>query len=183
MIIAEEKKKKNITEYILYMWQIEDLIRALKFDMKQINEKLVAQYQVEEEKRNEISLWYENLVLMMKKEQKQTAGHLQFLVNTVNDLNLFHKAIILEQADAGYTRLYNDIKPDLELVRQKSGNQHNDIEVALNTLYLILMLKMNQKEVSEGTQQAVWKFGNFMAYLSKLHQSHEAGDLELENFS
>ncbi|MDA3881627.1 MAG: DUF4924 family protein [Prolixibacteraceae bacterium] len=183
MIIAEEKKKKNISEYILYMWQIEDMIRALKLDMNLINEKLVGQYQVEEAKREEIYNWFENLVLMMQKEQKQQMGHLQFLANTVNDLDLFHKAIILEQADPGYTRLYNDIKPDIDLVRQKSGKQHNDIEVALNTLYLILMLKMNKKEVSEGTQQAVWKFGNFMAYLSKLYKSFEAGELELENFS
>ena len=28
MIIAQKKRKENIAEYLLYMWQIEDLIRA-----------------------------------------------------------------------------------------------------------------------------------------------------------
>jgi hypothetical protein len=42
------------------------------------------------------------------------------------------------------------------------------------------MLKMKEKNVSEGTQQAVWKFGNFLGYLSKLYKMWEAGDLELE---
>ena len=32
MIIARQKRKENIAEYLLYMWQVEDLIRANKFD-------------------------------------------------------------------------------------------------------------------------------------------------------
>lgn len=28
MITASQKRKENIAEYLLYMWQIEDLIRA-----------------------------------------------------------------------------------------------------------------------------------------------------------
>ena len=32
MILAEQKKKAHIVEYILFLWQIEDLIRAAKFD-------------------------------------------------------------------------------------------------------------------------------------------------------
>ena len=81
MIAAQEKRKTNIAEYIIYMWQIEDMIRALKFDMKRIEEVLVNQYKVEKDKKEEIKNWYQNLVLMMQKEQKQQGGHLQFLVN------------------------------------------------------------------------------------------------------
>ena len=36
MLIAREKKKNNIAEYILYMWQLEDMLRALKLDMEHI---------------------------------------------------------------------------------------------------------------------------------------------------
>ncbi|HKK63272.1 MAG TPA: DUF4924 family protein, partial [Bacteroidales bacterium] len=110
MIVAEDKRKKNISEYILYMWQIEDMIRALKFDMDAINEKLVKQYDVDAAKREEIFSWYENLVLMLEKEQKRQTGHLQFLVNMVNDLNQFHHVILSEKADSEYSRLYTDIK-------------------------------------------------------------------------
>ena len=34
MIIAKKKKNENIAEYILYMWQIEDLIRAYNLNIK-----------------------------------------------------------------------------------------------------------------------------------------------------
>ncbi|MDE7144362.1 MAG: DUF4924 family protein, partial [Muribaculaceae bacterium] len=33
MIIASEKRKNNIAEYLLYMWQIEDIIRANNLDI------------------------------------------------------------------------------------------------------------------------------------------------------
>lgn len=36
MIIASRKRKENIAEYILYMWQIEDIIRANSCDIEQI---------------------------------------------------------------------------------------------------------------------------------------------------
>ena len=36
MIIASQKKKENIAEYLLYMWQIEDIIRAYGLDIDQI---------------------------------------------------------------------------------------------------------------------------------------------------
>lgn len=179
MIIAQEKRKKNIGEYILYMWQVEDIIRALKLDLNKIEQTLVSQYNVDEAKKKEILDWYSNLTLMMQKEQKQKSGHLQFLVNLLDDLNRFHIAVIEQKADAQYLNMYRDIQADIELVRKKSGKDHHDIEVALNALYLILMLKMKKQEISEGTQKAVWKFGNFMAQLSSLFKAYEKGDLEV----
>lgn len=180
MIVAQEKRKSNIVEYIIYMWQIEDLIRALSLDMSKIETVLVSKYDVDDSKKNEIRLWFQNLTLMMQKEQRQKDGHLQFLVNLVNDLNQFHETLIVRNIDQEYSNLYNDILPDIHLVRQKSGRDHHDIEVSLNTLYLILMLKMKNQEISEGTQAAIWKFGNFMGYLSKLFKLYEAGDLDLD---
>ena len=179
MIVAQEKRKKNITEYILYMWQVEDLIRALDFDPQKIYNTLVAQYKVDEAKKKEISAWYDNLTLMMQKEQLQKSGHLQMLVNLSDDLNRFHTALITQQIDSAYSSLYAGIKGDLELVREKSGKDDHDVDVTLNTLYIILMLKMKKQEVSEGTQNAVWKFGNFLGHLSMLFKTYEAGDLEL----
>lgn len=179
MLVSREKRKNNIVEYILYLWQVEDMIRALGLDMEQINSKLVSSYQVDEVTRAELTAWYQNLVVMMQKEQKQNGGHLQFLVNLTDDLNRFHLALIVQQIDAEYSRLYQNIKPDIELVRNKSGQPHHDVEVVLNTLYIILMLKMKQQEVSEGTQTAIWKFGNFMGHLSRLYKAYETGDLEI----
>ena len=38
MYIAEQLKKKNVSEYLLYMWQVEDLIRANACDIDKIED-------------------------------------------------------------------------------------------------------------------------------------------------
>ena len=47
MIVAEQKRKENVAEYILYMWQIEDTIRALDFDLTRITEYVHEGYRLE----------------------------------------------------------------------------------------------------------------------------------------
>ena len=54
MIIALQKKKENIVEYLLYMFNIEGMIRTLNFDLKEIEPALIAQYDVDEQKAEEI---------------------------------------------------------------------------------------------------------------------------------
>lgn len=179
MIVAQEKRKSNIVEYILYMWQVEDIIRALDFNLDKINDVLVANYNVDEPTKKSIADWYKNLVIMMQKEQLKQTGHLQFIKNVTDDLNRFHLTLLQEQTNPEYNRQYAEIKNDIQLVRNKSVKNHHDIEVALNTLYLILMLKMKKQDITEATQQVVWKFGNFMGQLSSLYKAYENGDIEI----
>ena len=49
MFIAREKKKDNIAEYILYMWQVEDLLRALGLNMEQVDKHIVAGFGADEQ--------------------------------------------------------------------------------------------------------------------------------------
>ncbi|MBR3702934.1 MAG: DUF4924 family protein, partial [Alistipes sp.] len=58
MDIAQSKRKENIAEYILYLWQIEDLLRALQFSPEAIYSQLVAPRQVDEEQKHLFLLWY-----------------------------------------------------------------------------------------------------------------------------
>ncbi|MDD7726011.1 MAG: DUF4924 family protein, partial [Bacteroidales bacterium] len=44
MLIAQKKRKENIVEYILYMWNVEDLIRANGLDMSQIDKNIIDKY-------------------------------------------------------------------------------------------------------------------------------------------
>ena len=41
MYIASKKRKENIAEYLLYMWQIEDLIRAYGLDIDRIRQNVI----------------------------------------------------------------------------------------------------------------------------------------------
>ena len=47
MIIAEKLRNSNRAEYLLYMWQVEDLIRAYNCDMERINKEYLSRFQLD----------------------------------------------------------------------------------------------------------------------------------------
>lgn len=77
MIIASQKKKENIAEYLLYMWQIEDIIRAYGLDIDQIQKHIIDSYDLPEEQKKSMRDWYESLIDMMHSEGVEKKGHLQ----------------------------------------------------------------------------------------------------------
>ena len=44
MKIAQLLKEKNIAEYIIYMWQVEDLLRANGCDIDRIRQNIIFRY-------------------------------------------------------------------------------------------------------------------------------------------
>jgi len=171
MIIAEEKKKNNIAEYVLYMWQVEDLIRACHLNMDEIKNQLIKKYDQPPEKMREIEAWYESLLEMMQDENKQEKGHLQFVEDKVDELNVLHKKLLKDQ-DKKYSELYEWALPNIMEFRKKSNNDSDhDIKVCFNALYAFLLLRLKNQEISTETQDAVTTFSNLLRYLSaKYHQ-------------
>ena len=88
MIIARRKRKENIAEYLLYMWQVEDLIRANNFDMDSIRRTVVDRYDQPDDIKEEIAKWYEELIEMMRSEGVMEKGHIQLNKNVI--IALFH---------------------------------------------------------------------------------------------
>ncbi len=179
MLIAQQKRKENIAEYILYFYQVEDLIRAFQLDMDLINEKLVASYQVDEKTATEISAWYENLVAMMKKEGRQYSGHLQFLENLTADLNEFHLRVIAGAEAPLYTSSYQSVEGLINELSQKNHYATNTVQTALDGIYGYLLLRMQKKEISSETTKAVKRLSSWLSQLSQLYREYEAGDLQL----
>lgn len=56
MIIASQKHKENIAEYLLYMWQIEDIIRANGLDIDRIKENVIDRFNLSPAQTKELSL-------------------------------------------------------------------------------------------------------------------------------
>ena len=155
MLIAREKKKNNIAEYILYMWQLEDMLRALKLDMEQVDRYLVAGFQADERTSKEIHDWYDNLIAIMQKEKVEEKGHIQALKNTVDELTELH-FFLLHQAHDGRYR---------QLVTQAAGN--------LVELYGQLMLKLQKREIHPETVAAMESFSKMIAYLAARYKQME----------
>ena len=167
MLIAREKKKENIIEYILYMWQVEDLIRAYKFDISSIEEGLILQFNQPAYIKEEIKQWYIELIKLMKKQGVENKGHLEFLNNTVKDLYRLHLQILKSQDESQYFDIYCQALPNIkDLDARSKNNSLNEIETCLNGLYGLLMLRLQKKDISSETTIAMTTFSKLLAYLA-----------------
>jgi hypothetical protein len=64
-------------------------------------------------------------------------------------------------------------------LKQKNPSAENDVQLTLDAVYGYLLLKMQQKEVSGETTDAVQRLSQWLSALSKLYKDFEAGDLEI----
>ncbi len=171
MIIAKEKRHSNIIEYILYMWQVEDLIRAYEFNIESIKSHVIPQYNLSGDILNECIEWYDNLIEMMVLEQVKDKGHLQVITNLVNDLNRLHGELLKNPKEIAYRHIYNATLPFISEFNEKTGNTQNEIELCFTGIYSKFLLKLQGKEVSKGTEEAIKSFSSFLAFLGgKYHE-------------
>ncbi len=181
MFIAKEKRGSNIAEYVLYMWQIEDLIRAHNFDINRIENDLVRQYQGTNEQIEEIRQWYQGLAESMLIEGIRNYGHLQFLVTLLEDVNNFHFRLIDSSSHGNYQKLYLSSVRNISELRKKMGHKEkiSDMEVCLTALYGLMLMRLKKKPVSKETEEVFSLFSELLAELSRLYVMYEKGSLEI----
>ena len=180
MIVAQQKKKENIIEYVLYMWQVEDLIRANKLDMSLIDKHIISGYKQDEDLTLEIRDWWSNLCEMMRLENKSEKGHLQINVNTVNDVNRLHNQLLKSPKQMAYQHLYNSMAASIQEFDNKSGNAlENEVEICLTAIYSSFLLKLKSQAVSEQTEAAIKTFSKLLSVLAKKFKEEQEGSLQL----
>jgi len=179
MLIAQQKRKENIAEYLLYMFQIEDLVRAFKFDLDEIDSSLVSQYREDYKTKREIREWYKSIITMLKENDLEKSGHIPLINGLMRSLNDIHLNLLKNTNENDYIETYNLCKPAIEELRIKAGDpETNDIEVCLNGLYGLLMLKIQQKIINPETEKAFEKISGMIAMLSQRFHEIESGDKE-----
>ena len=99
MLIAQEKRKENIIEYLLYMYQVEDTIRACGFNISVIEQRIINQFKVSDRIKTEIKNWYADLIVMMHQEKIKDNGHLKMLETLIDDLNKLHLWLLEKKKD------------------------------------------------------------------------------------
>lgn len=177
MIIAQEKKKTNIAEYILYMWQIEDMIRANQFNMDLIEKNIIQKFDQPEDIKEEMQEWYKDLVRRMQEEGIQEKGHFQFLHDIVDELENLHMTLIRDPNELEYIQAYNTAKPGIAELRNKSqGTARGDIEACLQGLYGILLLRLQNKPINPATQDAQKSISSLIALLSEKYLENKSND-------
>lgn len=180
MFIAQQKRKENIAEYILYMWQTEDLIRAYGLNLDAIAANIVDATSYDAAAKEQLRSWYESLIDMMRTEGVQDKGHLQLVKNTLADVTDLHYALLESPKYPDYISLFYQTLPTIGALRQREDNPAaDDIEVCFVFLYGVLLLRLQKKDISADTQTALQQIGKLLALLSQKYRLYLNNELEL----
>lgn len=179
MLIAEVKEKENIAEYILYMWQMEDLVRGNDFELERIIDKLFPG-QKDSEEKEEYTHWFSKMISEMKAQNIEQKGHLKSVQTYMQSLNGLHKSLLTVYQDKNYLEIYKSSAEHIEDLRRKTNTSDvPETEVCLVGLYGYLLLKLSGKEISDETKNAMKSIGRMVAYLADAFNKLKKGELQL----
>ena len=149
-----KNKSENIAEYILYLWQIEAYLRAFP-------DKADSTPELRE------------IADMMHAEGLMESGHLQLAKNALSQMEDLHDELLATEAP--YRAVVLHIEPSLNLFKAKTDNPTmSDVEACLTLLYQVMMLRLQQKEISEATAVVVNDATQLLRFLSKTFYDNQA---------
>ncbi len=181
MFISKQLKENNIAEYLLYMWQVEDMIRANGMDMERIKATLIAPTRLDAEREKEMVEWYENLIEMMRLEGVSEKGHLQINKNIITLLTDLHLQLLKSTKYPFYSAAYYKALPFIVELRTQGDNRKlSELENCFEALYGLLLLKLQKRDISEGTLQATKTISQLLGILSDYYKKDKVGELELD---
>ena len=179
MKIARQLKDSNICEYLLYMWQVEDTIRAFGLDIDRIRAEYVAAFQLSEADEREEVQWMDDLIRMMREEGCTEKGHLQINKGTVSLLTDLHQQLLRSPKHPFYSAAYYKALPFIVELRARGDKEADELETCLGCLYGVMMLRLQKKEVSEETVKAVAAISHLLSLLADAYKKDKNGTLEL----
>ena len=146
-------KKDNIAEYILYLWQMEDFLRAFP-------------------QQAEATTELHELNEMMHREGIMESGHLQLASNALNELEELHAQLLDE--DAMYRAAIMRLQPSLNLLKAKTDRPTmSDIEACLTLLYQIMLLRLQKREISPETASVQQQATRLLQFLSRTYRDND----------
>ena len=148
-----KSKKENIAEYILFLWQMEDYLRAFPAQ---------ADATAELHELNE----------MMHREGIVEGGHLQLAQNALSELEELHTRLL--QEDAIYRAAIIRLTPSLNLLKAKTDRPTmSDIEACLLLLYQIMLLRLQKREITPQTTSVQQQATQLLQFLSKTYHDYQ----------
>lgn len=180
MYISQELRKKSIAEYLLYMWQVEDIIRAYDCSLTRLRREYISRFDYDDEQISELTDWYGNLVTMMNGEGKRESGHLQINQVVLQQMVELHAQLLESTKFPFYTAQYYKVLPFIVELRNRGDKNQNEIETCLNALYGTMMLRLQKREISPDTKHAITEITTFVGLLSDYFLKDKKEGLEFE---
>ena len=149
-----KSKRENIAEYILYLWQLEDYLRAFPNKAQESTELM-------------------EILDMMHQEGIVGSGHLQLAKNALSEMEDLHDELL--DTEAPYRAVILHIEPALNILKSKTDRPTmSDVEACLTLLYQVMMLRLQKQEISEETNVVVKDATQLLRFLSKTYYDNQA---------
>ena len=201
MLVAKELRKKSIAEYLLYMWQIEDIIRAYQCSLTKIRKEYIDKFNYTDAQKDEEEDWFGDLLRMMNQEGCRENGHLQINKVIMQSLNELHAQLLTSSKFPFYSAEYYRVLPFIvelrgktkqvadRMARKNEANLkeiaanlgHSEIETCFDVLYGVMMLRLQKKEISWETETAVKEITTLIGMLSDYYQKDKTEGLQFED--
>ena len=201
MFIAKKLRKENIAEYLLYMWQIEDTIRAMGCSLAQIRKNYISKFTgYTDDQKDEEEDWFGDLIRMMNEEGKREFGHLNINQVIMSDMVDLHQRLLQSNKFPFYNAEYYKVLPYIVELRSRNRNgllkeaqesgldnprmaitdleKESEIETCFDAIYGTTLLKMQGKEITPETKAAVKAISTFVGMLSDYYIKDRNGELD-----
>ena len=148
-----KNKKENIAEYILYLWQLEDYLRAFP-EQAEGNDELT------------------DILRMMHADDVMDGGHIQLAQIALKELEMLSDEIF--NIEATYRAAMIRITPALNMLKARTDRPTmSNVEACLVLLYQIMMLRLQQRPISAETQEVQQQATGILQYLSKTYYKQD----------
>jgi hypothetical protein len=180
MVTAQKKKQENIIEYLLYMYCLEDMIRALECDENRVVKELVPTLVPNASFIPSYERWYGSICQELIRSGKKSKGHLSELEEIATELVFLHQTLLVVKPDEKYQGLFNTAEPSILEFSQKSAMEnHHPVLVSIHAMHMKLQLKLRGKEISNETEMAFDSMRIMLAYLASEYKKMRSGAWDL----
>ena len=180
MDIAKAKRRENIAEYILYLWQLEDLLRALQFSPEAVHSQLIAPRNLSQPEQRLYLEWYLDLANLLRQEGKEEKGHLEHTLHLIRDLHDLHLQLLKLPAGEHYRRTYARLEPELPRLRAVLGNPGiSDTELCFRALYAAILYRIKGEGGKSAVSDTIEYISPVVAELAEMHRKAETGEIDL----
>ena len=181
MDIAQLKRKENIAEYILYLWQIEDLLRALQFSPEAIYSTLIKPRKLDSTHEQMLLAWYLDIANLLVQEKKEQSGHLDHTLHLISDLHDLHLRL-MQQQEIGedYRKRYASFIEHLSALRARLGKESDmsDTELCFRALYAAMLYRIKGKG-EKAVADTIEVVSPVIALLTDYYHKVEKGEIDL----
>lgn len=179
MIIANQLRNKSRAEYLLYMWQVEDILRAYQLDIDRIKNEYLCQFKLEGDTLRQTEEWYANLCEMMRSEGVSQQGHLQINKNVLQELQELHLQLLQSPKFPYYHEMYYKVLSYIVELRAKGVPQDDsELQICFDALYGILLLRLQHKEITAETEKAGKDISALLGQLSDYYSKNQEEPIE-----